>query len=400
MGELLGQCLGLISGSRWKRLKAVIEPPFLHSQAINLLPAIERRTEAYFAKLNRHERLSRGLINPVEDLKFLPFWVVAEALYGVLTPEAEEELQALAQEREFLFKKVIQGGLTRFSWSKWVPTVTNQRLRSFQSAWSTFNDNAYERALLSGEQTPIVQMIEAQKQHRCSRAELDQTLDEMLFANLDVTIGGLSWNLLFLAANPTVQESLCREMLEANTGNEGKTRYIHNATTTLLARCVLEAGRLKPLAAFSVPQAAPTARILDGYRIPQGTAFIVDTYALNVRDPFWGDDGRLYRPSRWSGLAPAAVRYHFWRFGFGPRTCLGRHLADLMLRSIVAYLVENYQLRLDEQQDSWRRDMETWITHPKIEMQCQRRSLNGAQHDMQRSGRIKSAIEFHCSISD
>jgi cytochrome P450 len=51
-----------------------------------------------------------------------------------------------------------------------------------------------------------------------------------------------------------------------------------------------------------------------------------------------------------------------WRFGFGPRKCLGKNVADIILRVIIAEMLRSYQLdivgkrRHDEielQADSW-----------------------------------------------
>ena len=38
------------------------------------------------------------------------------------------------------------------------------------------------------------------------------------------------------------------------------------------------------------------------------TMVIVDTYALNVHNDFWGEDSRIYRPSRFLGLSSVQVR--------------------------------------------------------------------------------------------
>jgi gliotoxin/aspirochlorine/mycotoxins biosynthesis cytochrome P450 monooxygenase len=53
------------------------------------------------------------------------------------------------------------------------------------------------------------------EQGTISEEELIHTLDEMLFTNLDVTMGGISWNLVFLAANPGVQSRLRQEVKKA-----------------------------------------------------------------------------------------------------------------------------------------------------------------------------------------
>lgn len=123
-----------------------------------------------------------------------------------------------------------------------------------------------------------------------------------------------------------------------------------------------------------MPQAAPTERILDGYAIPGGTNFIVDAYALNVENDFWGLDRHDYRPDRFLELNGSDLRYHMWRFGFGPRQCLGKYVADLILRIFLVHLVRDFKLGFEDSQgrDSkeWKRDLDTWITHPKIKLTC------------------------------
>jgi hypothetical protein len=43
-----------------------------------------------------NQGIGQGLIDPAEDLKLLPFWVVAEIIYGELSTEMEEQLRELA----------------------------------------------------------------------------------------------------------------------------------------------------------------------------------------------------------------------------------------------------------------------------------------------------------------
>ncbi|GAW26922.1 putative cytochrome P450 monooxygenase [Rosellinia necatrix] len=157
----------------------------------------------------------------------------------------------------------------------------------------------------------------------------------------------------------------------------------------------LEAARLRPLAAFSVPQSCPSPRILDGFEIPAGTNFIIDSYALNIRDPFWGVDREKFRPGRWLERHKSGrdLRYRYWRFGFGPRTCLGKYLAELIIRSVIIEILGNWHVDLEDitaqQKDmvekddgkagdekmSWPWDDETWIHSPQLLIRC--RPLTG-----------------------
>ena len=71
------------------------------------------------------ELFARFILDPAQELKMLPFWIIAEILYGELSDEMQATLRFLAPLREELFQHVIRGGLARFHWSKYLPTTAN-----------------------------------------------------------------------------------------------------------------------------------------------------------------------------------------------------------------------------------------------------------------------------------
>jgi cytochrome P450 len=375
MGEILGQCVGLISGDKWKRVRAIVEVPFHRSTATSYVPAIRKRTHKFLQELWNTQELSRGLLRPADDLKLLPFLITADVIYGSLTPAVESEIRSLAPQRESLFQWVMKGGMARFAVSSYFPwTRANRDLAAFQKRWLAFNEMAYKSAVDRGLlEAPIVGLFQARADGKLSTREMLHTLDEMLFANLDVTIGAVSWNVVFLAADCDVRERLLAEVEE----NSGIDSYLLSSST-LLAACVNESARLRPLAAFSVPQAIPTARVVEGYMFPAGTNFIIDSYALNIRNPYWGVDGEAYRPDRFlerNKSGSTESRYNYWRFGFGPRQCMGKYVADLVVRELLVQLVQCYDLGLmlkesKEGSDEWVRNPAVWIDHPDLQIKC------------------------------
>jgi cytochrome P450 len=367
MSQILGQCVGLISTERWRSVRSVVEIPFLHKTSTQHILPILSHTASYIKDIGN---LKDGLLDPVEDIKLLPFWIVARIIYGELSQEQIKELKALMPCRENLFRQVIRGGLSRFLWSKYLPSQVNSALAHFRARWAAFNEAAYSRAASYDKTLPIVGMFEAVKCGELSLEQLYQTLDESLFANLDVTTGALSWNLVFLAANKKTQALLLQEIHENIDDLES---YILSPST-YLAACINESSRLKPLAPFSVPQSAPTDRTIEGYTIPGGTSFVVDSYALNIHNDYWGPDRTVYRPERWSELKSKDLRYHFWRFGFGPRQCMGKYVADFMVRSLLVELLKEYDLGLLKDNGDWATNPESWILFPKLKLTVLRRA--------------------------
>jgi hypothetical protein len=355
-------------------------------------------TGAYLSRLRKDNNVfgEQGKLHPVRDLKLLPFLIVAKVVYGPLNEDLERDLIDLIPPREDLFKSVIGGGITRFAFSRFLPLPAIRGLHDFRDKWAQWNDRAHIYALKGpGRITaPVVTMYRAVEEGKMTLEQLLQTLDEILFANIDVTMGGLSWTLVFLAAHPDVQKALRSEVRGRSSNKETRNTYLLSSwttTPTLLGACILEAARLRPLAAFSVPQSCPSPRILDGFEIPAGTNFIIDSYALNIRDTFWGPDRERYRPERWLERQKSGrdLRYRYWRFGLGPRTCLGRYLAELIVRSVVVEILENWHIGLEttaaqrgktgdnidskggDEGMSWPWDDETWIHHPDLLIKCE-----------------------------
>lgn len=366
MSWVLGKCLGLMSGQPWKTLKAAVSPALFHRAATDNLPVTRRQIGEHFRQLERTGNLSRGAIHPVQDMKMIPFFNVAWTIYGNLTPAMVEELTRLAPLREQLFKHVVFGGLTRFSVSQFLPLKANQELKEFKAAWRKFNAAAYEASKEKHQNTLVYSLYTAAEQGKYTIEEIDQTMDEMLYANLDVTTAALSWNLVFLAANPACRERLEKEIRDLY--EEEENLYLAKSDT-YLAACTLESARLRPVAPFTIPQAPSTERIVDGYRFPAKTNFVVDTWALNVRNHQWAPDNNAYRPERFLGADMSKLRYKYWRYGFGPRQCLGKYTADIVIRAVLLHLVKNYKLSTLEHSE-WASDPECWMSHPELLIGC------------------------------
>ncbi|KAJ5441415.1 Cytochrome P450 oxidoreductase [Penicillium cf. griseofulvum] len=351
LGDLMGQGVGFLSQDDWKRVHQVVAMPFAQ-KPITYLPFILPRVERSFDDLTMRygESSPKGDLHlkPADDLQLLPFMIISDILYGELPAPLEEELLSITKLRNEIWKYSFKGGLFLFAFGKLFYPSLRKKVQLFHKRWAEFNDQAYYHARTSEAPVPITSLYSAVHCGQLSKANLLHSLDEALFANIDVTIGSFSWNPLFLAANPEVQEELRAEISEARSQHVHSSNAWHSylsSNSTLLAACINESGRLRPIATHTYPQTLPTDRTIGGYLIPKGTCMIVDNNALNVRDPSWGADGELYRPKRFLGTPVGAFRYHLWRYGFGPRQCMAQHVAEMILRVLVAYTIEHYRVK-------------------------------------------------------
>ncbi|GLT51972.1 hypothetical protein SLA2020_253410 [Shorea laevis] len=85
--------------------------------------------------------------------------------------------------------------------------------------------------------------------------------------------------------------------------------------------------------------------------VPAGSTVTDSIYSVGRMKTMWGKDCMEFRPERW--LSPEddkfeapKDRYMFVAFNAGPRTCLGKDLAYLQMKSVASAVLLRYRLSL------------------------------------------------------
>jgi cytochrome P450 len=73
---------------------------------------------------------------------------------------------------------------------------------------------------------------------------------------------------------------------------------------------------------------------------------IIDVRRLNTHPSVWGEgpDAQAFRPERFQTMQPATYRNALLRFGIGASKCMGKNMADLMIKLSVLCVLERYAL--------------------------------------------------------
>jgi cytochrome P450 len=142
----------------------------------------------------------------------------------------------------------------------------------------------------------------------------------------------LTWILLLLSQLPACRERVRRE-------------------SALLDWVIAETLRLLPPNAFMV-RVTTRAIVLHGIRLPPGCELMLCPL-LAHRDPQRFAQPDEFRPQRWREVKPSAFEY--FPFGAGGHACVGRRLAQALLRTCVSTLTRHFELTLSEDQSiDWR----------------------------------------------
>ncbi|KXJ85037.1 cytochrome P450 [Microdochium bolleyi] len=343
--QLLGECLGLINGETWKGLRAAFGPAFSHAFVGSEFVRVDEQASSYiddmpsqtFATVRDDNSLTA---NVAEAVSAFPFFCTAEYLYGPLSPDEKSKLWSIGQMNLELMGHVLGGGLTRFPFATYVNRDLARKLARFQSEWTQFNSHVHQTRKHSAAPPPFVSTWNSVESGELMKEEVLHTLSEILFANLDVSTGVLSWLLYFLAGDSSVQNQLREEIMH---GREDLQSYCKRKDT-LLSYCMMESFRLRPFTAFSIPESSPADKVLSDYLVPANTSVVVDTLSINYNPDVWGADSEEFRPMRFHGMKATELRYNLFVFGLGTRKCLGQYFGELMIKTFVVRLLERYTM--------------------------------------------------------
>ncbi|KAK4202069.1 cytochrome P450 [Triangularia verruculosa] len=87
---------------------------------------------------------------------------------------------------------------------------------------------------------------------------------------------------------------------------------------------------------------------LNGHFFPGGTVLSVPTYSVHHSKEIWGEDAANFNPDRWFKLTQRQ-KNAFIPFSHGPRACVGRNVAEMEMKLIVATWARRYDVELRQE---------------------------------------------------
>ncbi|SPO28025.1 uncharacterized protein UTRI_05168 [Ustilago trichophora] len=358
-GRLLGKCVGAIDGQRWTLLRGIFDPHFTHRVSMSLGSTMLGLVQEWAETLGSGDETSFS-VEAVDATSKLPFKIISLAIFGptVLEFSNFERLWNMVKLHEEIFQyAALHRWAKHAAYQALFWTRPNRIMAQFQREFAQFCLDMIAQDPTSAASEMYLRV----KDKTMSMDEFTQTIDEILFANIDVTASVIAWTLIHIAQTPKVQDSLVEEF---GTRHEVKPDEVFSeyicATETMLHWSVMESMRLSPPTFFSLPEQSGQDKVLPGgVAIPAGTPVIIDAWTLNRLSQVWGTNSLEFDPTRFSHLKPASYRYSLWRFGMGPRKCVGQFFADKMIKMAVYSVLNRYQLKLEGDMPTPRRDRMT-----------------------------------------
>ncbi|KAL3624154.1 hypothetical protein CASFOL_032970 [Castilleja foliolosa] len=181
-----------------------------------------------------------------------------------------------------------------------------------------------------------------------------------VLAGRDTSSVALSWFFWLVMNNIHVEEKIVKEIsgVLLETRGENRAKWVEEPLTfdeaerlVYLKAALAETLRLYPSVPLDFKYVVSDDVLPDGTVVPAGSTVTYSIYSIGRMKSVWGEDCMEFKPERWLSAGgdrfePPKDGYQFLAFNGGPRTCLGKDLAYLQMKSVASAVLLRFRLML------------------------------------------------------
>jgi len=178
-----------------------------------------------------------------------------------------------------------------------------------------------------------------------SDAYLRDVILNFIIAGRDTTAQALSWCVYLLSQHPAVEEKVFEQVDQIYDSDDVHTRIQDN---DYLHAVISETLRLYPPVPKDGKITLQADTLPDGTYVPAGAMLLYTPWSQGRMPQLWGEDALEFRPSRWlkEGKFQQESPFKYSVFQAGPRMCLGKSVAYLESKLLLAMISRNFRFSL------------------------------------------------------
>ncbi|SAL79587.1 cytochrome P450 [Caballeronia terrestris] len=356
LGEIGINGLFSAEGAAWEPQRRLIMQALSISNIKAFYPTLAAITERFRQRLQRAAAQGKPL-EMTDELKRYTVDVTSSLAFGEDPNTLEQEGGVIQERLALILPAVMRRTNAPFPYWRYVRLPSDRKLdRAMLDVHRFVHDmigRARERmrdapgdaprnlleAMLAARDTPDSGVTDAQ---------IAANVLTLLIAGEDTTANTIAWSLMYIAADPALQQRLS----DASRGAFGGERICPDyGTLKQLDLCEAasnEASRLRPVAVILGFEPLEDV-CLDGIAVPAGTWVFFLTRPPMLEPANFAHPER-FDPDRWMHHHDASRGAHEQRayltFGGGPRVCPGRYLATVEIRLVLSMIAANFDVSM------------------------------------------------------
>ncbi|KAI5631501.1 cytochrome p450 domain-containing protein [Phthorimaea operculella] len=183
----------------------------------------------------------------------------------------------------------------------------------------------------------------AQQDGPYNHQELREETLTLTIAGADTSAAGAAFVLLALSKHQDVQEKMYQEIKEVF-GDSTENVTMEDLKRLVYTEAAIKEGmRLYPSAPVILRRVQKDVTLPSGVTLPAGVGILINIWGIHRNRKYWGEDADEFRPERFLDT-PFKHPAQYMVFSYGPRNCPGERYAMLVMKTVVATLLNHYRI--------------------------------------------------------
>lgn len=185
-----------------------------------------------------------------------------------------------------------------------------------------------------------------------------------IMAGRDTTAAAMTWLFWLLSsgsADPATRDNIMSELASGSDPDSGSDSLSYELVKNMkyMHACLCEAMRLYPPVAWDSKHALKDDILPDGTKLKKGDRVTYFPYGMGRMEVIWGEDRLKFNPDRWfesqvdkqsnnynTRKLKMVNPYEYPIFQAGPRVCLGKEMAFLQMKYVMASIMNRFDFEL------------------------------------------------------
>ncbi|KAL8888387.1 MAG: hypothetical protein Q9215_004183 [Flavoplaca cf. flavocitrina] len=220
-----------------------------------------------------------------------------------------------------------------------------------------------------------------------SRDDVTYHMIPNIVAGADTSSASLNAAIYYLWRNPRALARLREELdkwavTKGRKIADGLISMVEAQELPYLQAVIKETLRIFPGLGNNLVRVIPEGGLtIADHFFPAGTVVGINAFVAHANRDVFGPDADEFRPERWLGHSDAVTQMdqYFLSFGRGPRTCIGKNIALLMLNTLIPELVLRFDFKPMDPEKEWTVYNDTFMYQEGFEVKIRERVIGGAR---------------------